>query len=129
LYLEEKKMRNKMFGVRLNPEIVEALQHRYPGLPVVAAIRCCIEETLGLKRYNAAPNHSELDIVGSVNEILMSVYSRLDRLEAIAFSDKVDPDKPVDPVEPDKVNPVDPDKPVDPVDPDKPARRTRKRRS
>jgi hypothetical protein len=82
-----------------------------------------------LKRYNAAPNHSELDIVGSVNEILMSVYSRLDRLEAIAFSDKVDPDKPVDPVEPDKVNPVDPDKPVDPVDPDKPARRTRNRRS
>jgi hypothetical protein len=114
LYLEEKKMRNKMFGVRLNPEIVEALQHRYPGLPVVAAIRCCIEETLGLKRYNpgSTKHQSELDIIGSVNELLQSVYGRLDKLEAIAFSDKVDPDKP-----------------VDPVDPDKPARRTRKRRS
>lgn len=118
-----RKMRNKMFGVRLTTELIEALEHRYPGLTTVAAIRACIEETLGLKQYNAGStkHQSELDIIGSVNELLMSVYGRLDRLEAIAFPDKPDM--------PDKVNPVDPDKPVDPVDPDKPARRTRKRRS
>ena len=82
--------RNKLFSLRLSDEIIQELQEKFPGLSTVEGIRACIEEVLGLSKFSPPPT-SSIDIVGTVNEILQSVYERLDKLEDAVFQSEAEP--------------------------------------
>ena len=92
--------RNKLFGIRLPQDYINALELRYPGKPIVEAIRLTLGESLGLLSTQSIPSQS-LDVIGTVNELLADIYKRLAVLEAIQVEvTTVNPDNQVNPDKP-----------------------------
>lgn len=70
--------RNKLFGLRLSPEIISSLESRFPGKPTVESIRLILAEYLGLQ-----PNTIEMD--GRYDR-LEDFELRIQRLEMLVNS-------------------------------------------
>jgi hypothetical protein len=106
--------RNKLFGIRLPQDYINALEYRHPGKPIVEAIRLTLGESLGLLQSPQSPQSPQsipsqtLDVIGTVNELLADIYKRIAVLEAI----QVNPDNQED------ANPVNPDNQEIEVNPD-----------
>jgi hypothetical protein len=76
-------MGNKFFGVRLSPETIAAIEAKFPDRGIVESIKLILNEYLGLGGISdrSQSPQSEIDEVGTVNELLKEVYLRIDSLD------------------------------------------------
>lgn len=73
--------KNQLFGIRLNPEAIQALEEAYPGITTVEAIRAILMEHLGLESINNADNPAYSQ---AIETRLNAIESRLEeKLEVI----------------------------------------------